>query len=256
MLETNNLNLTLGGRPVLCAVNFACPSGHKIAVIGPNGSGKTTLLRALSGEITGVRNEVYLHNKPLSYYSTKMLSQLRCVLSQQVHLDFPFFVSEVVEMAYQCRVSDSVIKENLSLFQVEHLIDKNYQLLSGGEQRRVQLSRVLAQLLQGKENLDNHDSQYILLDECTANLDPKYQQQALKTIIQLSHKIGFGVVMVLHDLTLAAQHADHIYLMKEGKIFCQGTVAEVMRADILSEAYDCPMEVIPHSLSYPIILST
>lgn len=255
MLSAHDITLTLDGKKLLDDISLNIPAGEMLAILGPNGAGKSTLLKVMSGDIGCLNDQVALHGRCLSHWTTGALAQYRAVMPQSVQLNFAFTVEEVIETGIRHPMPGAErqahIMSRLSLFDAAHLSARNYLTLSGGEQQRVQLARVLSQL----EAMPASQPRYLLLDECTASLDLSHQHQVFAVLQQRVRQQGMGVLVVLHDLNLAAQYADKILLMDGGKVVRQGGVTEVLRSDLLSDVYRYPIDVIEHPGGWPLVIA-
>jgi iron complex transport system ATP-binding protein len=217
------------------------------------------LLKVLAGEWEVYKPAVAFHQRPLSSYTSRELAQLRAVMPQAVHLDFPFLAQEVVSMAVPYADKAEVkrrVEEALGLFDVTHLAQRNYLTLSGGEQQRVQLARVLAQILHAAQQAKQTGglSPLLLLDECTSSLDLAHQQQVFKVLRSLARDVNMAVVAVLHDLNLASQYADRALLLSEGKLVQQGQIHQVLTQSTIEAVYQTPVEIIERPNRYPVIV--
>lgn len=253
MLKVENLTVRLQDKPILTDVSLQVNAGEIVSILGPNGAGKSTLIKALSGDLSDAIESVMMGNRPLSVYSTTELAQMRSVMPQSVKLDFPFLVSEVVEMGvtflpFQQRAG--YIDQALGLFDIHHLKHRDYLTLSGGEQQRVQLARVIAQ---ASFQADRHP-RYLLLDECTSNLDLAHQHQVFEVVGHLAKSQGIGVVTALHDLNLASQYSDRLVLMQAGRIISQGTAETVLTENQIQQVYDYSVQVMPHPRGWPMVM--
>jgi len=254
MLTTSNLNFEVEGKVILSQIQVEMVPGEMLAVLGPNGAGKSSLLKCLSGDVASVTDQIELSQKTLDTYSPMQLAAMRAVMPQSVYLDFPFLVSEVIDMALPAKVErsqrKSLIIEALDRFDVADLVDRNYLTLSGGEQQRVQLSRVVAQLFAQQ----TEESKYLFLDECTSSLDLAHQHQVFEEVRTLIDQSGLSVMVVLHDLNLASQYADRIVLMKNGKVICQGQAQTVLTETLIDEVYGFKSQVIQHPKGWPLVI--
>jgi iron complex transport system ATP-binding protein len=254
MLKVEQLNVSLQRKQILFDIDFSITPGTFISVLGPNGAGKSTFLKALSGDIDSAKKSVTIEGKLLQEYSSKELANLRSVMPQSIQLDFPFLVSEIIEMSlvnnipHQARAK--YVEQALEVFDVCHLKDRNYLTLSGGEQQRVQLARVIAQITINKDD----SPRYLFLDECTASLDLAHQHQVFEVVSSIVKEKNIAVISVLHDLNLASQYSDELVLMQEGRIINQGTVAEVLTEQQVSSVYGYPVKVIQHPKGWPMII--
>ena len=254
MLKVENLNISLQATQILFDIDFEIETGMFVSVLGPNGAGKSTLLKGLSGDIDSAKSEVFLEEKTLKEYKPKELANLRSVMPQAIQLDFPFLVSEIIEMSLINNIPlkdrAGYVEEALNLFDVCHLTDRNYLTLSGGEQQRVQLARVIAQVTINKDN----SPRYLFLDECTASLDLAHQHQVFEVVSKVIKNKNIAVISVLHDLNLASQYSDKLVLMQEGRIISQGTVEEVLTAEQVSNVYGYPVQIIQHHKGWPMVI--
>jgi len=228
------------GRALVDDVSVTISPGQFRAIVGPNGAGKTTLLRLLTGDLRPDTGEVWLGERALARWRPKDAARERAVLSQQVVLQFAFTVSQVVEMGRApYRDTDSpadaaeAIAEALAATELTHLAARAYPTLSGGERRRADLARVLAQR-----------TPVLFLDEPTAALDVRHQELILSATKELATRGGCAVVAVLHDLNLAAAYADRITVMAEGRVRADAAPREALDAELLSEVYGHRMVVV------------
>ncbi len=188
--------------------------------MGPNGAGKTTLLKLLAGSEKPTAGQILLHGKNMHDYHAMQLAKLRAVLSQQYALQFPVAVAEVVMMGRYPHFQGApsahdaqVCRTALADMQMEAFAQRDYLTPSGGEQQKVQMSRVMAQL----EGADNKQPRILFLDEPVSHLDVKYQHLLMQKAKQWCIGVN-GVLAVLHDINLALQFADTIYFMKNGRL--------------------------------------
>lgn len=225
-------------------VSCSVDAGEVLAVIGPNGAGKSTLIKALSGDIDyqGTAHIQGLADTPV------LRARQVAVLPQLSLLNFPYRVSEVVNLARiphsTGRVrDDQIIDEVLELMDIGFLKNRLYTQLSGGEKQRVQLARVLAQIWSADDAPNG--TRLLLLDEPTTALDLGHQRDLMRAIQQFARQ-GVAVVMVLHDINLAARYADTMLALLCSQQIACGPVSEVVTAANIDRLFGLQAEVIPH----------
>ncbi|MDO5371806.1 MAG: heme ABC transporter ATP-binding protein [Paracoccus sp. (in: a-proteobacteria)] len=250
-LAAHDLSLSLGRRPVLHRIDFAARPGTLTAIVGPNGSGKTTLLRALTGELAAERR-VTLDGRALEDWPPAALARRRAVLPQSVTLAFPFTVLEIVKLGCEVRgvSGDTPALDALAAVGLAAHVGRPCQQLSGGEQQRAQLARVLAQV-GGPSGVEGPN--WLLLDEPVSALDIGHQLAVMRLARDFAAG-GGGVVAVMHDLNLTAMFADRVVLMESGRLAAEGAPAEVLTSDRLSQVYACPLQVGKAPAEGPFIL--
>jgi iron complex transport system ATP-binding protein len=246
MLSLHNASAQRGGNTLLNDVSLSVAAGECVVIVGPNGAGKSSALKALSGDLTLQSGAVYLNDTSIDQFTPLELAQRRAVLTQSYELAFPFSVTEVVEMASFCfqeqcskqQLADYAIKA-IDEVEVNHLANKCFTTLSGGEQQRVQLARVLAQLSPALEPsvIAKQGTPYLLIDEPTSSLD-LYHQYHVMSLARAAADRGAGVIIVVHDLSLAASFADKLYILKNGKLVTSGKARDVLTSDFLREVYN------------------
>ncbi|MBD8062449.1 heme ABC transporter ATP-binding protein [Oceanitalea stevensii] len=249
-LAVDGARVVLGGATILDDVSLSVRAGEVVALVGPNGAGKSTLLGVLSGDVAA-GGTVTLAGRPLGQWSTTEAAMRRAVLVQRVTLTFPFTCRQVVEMgrspwSHTVREDDddAAVARAMELTETTALADRTFSSLSGGEQARVSLARVLAQ-----------SAGVVLLDEPTAALDLHHQELVL-ALARDRAAAGDAVVVVLHDLNLAAGYADRVAVLDRGRVAAVGAPAEVLQPDLLSGVYQHAVEVLPHPrTAAPIILA-
>ena len=238
LIELTSVGLALDGRAILKNVSLQVFPGEVLALVGPNGAGKSSLLSVMSGDVQATTGRALLQGRDVSKYRVDEAARQRSVLMQSNEVSFPFTVAEIVEMgrapwARTMSLTDDnkAIAEALEKADVEHLVERRFNQLSGGERARVSLARVLAQR-----------TPVVLLDEPTAALDLKHQESVMKTVREIAGQ-GRAVVVVVHDLSVAAGYADRVAMVVEGKIAAVGSPREVITAKRVSEVYGVAVDI-------------
>lgn len=249
-LAARGVNVEIDGTRLLDGVDFEAHRGELHALLGPNGAGKSTLLGALSGDVKTTAGTITLEGRDLSSWKLRELARVRAVLLQQHEVFFPFTVREVVEMGRAPwrgtpfeDDDERLIASAMEQTDVLALAERTVPSLSGGERARAALARVLAQA-----------APTLLLDEPTAALDLKHQEDVLRLARERAAS-GDTVVVVLHDLNLAAAFADRVTLLQKGRVVASGDPREVLTAESVTAVYGQPVEVIEHPRTgIPLIL--
>jgi iron complex transport system ATP-binding protein len=200
LIELNSVGLALDGRAILKNVSLQVFPGEVLALVGPNGAGKSSLLSVMSGDVQATTGRALLQGRDVSKYRVDEAARQRSVLMQSNEVSFPFTVAEIVEMgrapwARTTSLADDnkAIAEALEKADVEHLVERRFNQLSGGERARVSLARVLAQR-----------TPVVLLDEPTAALDLKHQESVMKTVRRIAGE-GRAGGRGGHDLSVACR---------------------------------------------------
>ncbi|ULU26575.1 heme ABC transporter ATP-binding protein [Dyella terrae] len=242
-LEAIDVHLSYGSRRVLQGIHLRAQPGRLLALIGPNGAGKSSLLAVMAGLRRPSLGDMHLDGRAMHAWPPNELARRRAMLSQRVQLGFAFRVEEVVMLGrsphgvMSTREADlRIVDAAMQATRVLHLRERSYLALSGGEQQRVQLARVLAQIWDCQ-----HAPGWLLLDEPEAGLDIAHQHDMLLHAQTLARQ-GFGVVVVLHDLNLAARYADDIALLAQGRLIRHGEPTHTLDADVLSRIYGMPLQ--------------
>jgi iron complex transport system ATP-binding protein len=220
-------------------VDLVLGAGELVCVLGPNGAGKTTLLRVASGVLLPTAGEVRLLETPLSAATRQDVARAMAVVEQTQELAMGFTVREVVSMGRAphqgawMRATEgdlAIIEAALSRCDLVDLADRPAHALSGGEQKRVAVARALAQ-----------EPKVLLLDEPGAFLDVRHQLELYELLATEVKARGLACLVVMHDLNVAAQFADRVVLMKEGRVVAAGPIAEVMTWRTLKETFDADL---------------
>lgn len=248
-LRTIDLSVSRGTSRIFSNVSLSIEPGRVLGLLGANGAGKSTLLATLAGELHADSGRIELDNKPLNDMPLRHQARQRAVLPQKPSLSFDLGVHEVVAMgAYPFPELDPVevaglVEASLALVGISHLANRRYPDLSGGEQQRVQFARVLAQCHAPHPAAT---SRYLLLDEPISSLDPKHQIELLRTTAHLAHTQGLGVMVIVHDINLAARWCDQLVMLAQGTIIADGVPADVLTRDNLRTVYDIEADILPH----------
>lgn len=240
-LAARGLTVAIDGARLLDAVDFEAHPGELHALLGPNGAGKSTLLGALAGDVKPSTGSVSLDGRPLAEWKLRELARVRAVLLQQHEVFFPFTVREVVEMGRAPwrgtpaeDDDERMIAEAMALTDITALAERSVPSLSGGERARAALARVLAQ-----------GAPTLMLDEPTAALDLKHQEDVMRLARERAAS-GDTVVVVLHDLNVAAAYADRVTLLQRGRVVASGDPRAVLTAERIGAVYGQAVEVLEH----------
>ena len=253
-LRADCVSYAVQDRALVKKVRLDLRAGEVLAIVGPNGAGKSTLCGLLAGDLRPMEGTMEVCGHTVRATKPATLARLLSILNQHTPIRFPFTAREVVMMGRYPHVprwkspreADLMLAdEAMESTQVTHLAERIYPTLSGGEQRRVSLARVLAQ-----------DTPVILLDEPTTALDIGHQQLVMSLCQRLAND-GCAVLAVLHDLNLAGAYADRVMIMSEGEVVAIGRPEEVLCPDILSEVFNQPVMVMPHpQTGKPVVLAS
>ncbi|MCD2172090.1 heme ABC transporter ATP-binding protein [Rhizobium sp. C4] len=240
-ISAKDVIVRYGHETILHGVDFLARAGEVTVVAGPNGSGKSTLVKAVSGEVAS-SGAIAINGRALGAYEGWQLAAQRGVLAQETTVAFPFTAAEIVGLgvtAGATRVARpaELIEMALDRVGLAGFGARRIQTLSGGERQRVQLARVLCQIW---EPLSAEGPRWLIMDEPVASLDIRHQI-GLMELARDYARAGGGVVAVMHDLNLSAMYGDHVVLMKSGRVAAAGAPEEVLRPDILSAVFACPL---------------
>ena len=245
MIEAQAVSVAIGRKHIVADVEFEARPREITAIVGPNGSGKTTLMRAISGDLP-YGGSIRINGSEVSALKPWRAATMRAVLPQATVLSFPFTVREIVRLGLaggrsgvlpgeDARLPDRV----LARVDLDGFAGRFYQELSGGEQQRVQLARVLCQVwapvLEGTPR-------FLLLDEPVSSLDIRHQLIIMNIARDFARR-GGGDVAILHDLNLTAMYADRIHVMHRGRLAAAGTPADVLTDDVIAQVFECGLKV-------------
>lgn len=215
--------------------------GGFYGILGPNGSGKTSLVRHILRFIDVKHGLICLDNKDIKDYSRKELACSISFVPQNVNIDVSFTVYDIVAMGrnpYMKRFQDlsqkdrDLINHAMKVTNCAYLKDKDFSYLSGGEAQRVLVARAIAQ-----------DTKYLILDEPISHLDIRYQVELMETLKKLNEEENKTIIAILHDLNLSSAYCKEIFLMKDGKVYAEGSVKDVLTEENLKAVYDINFEI-------------
>jgi len=259
MITAENIHYKAGKKTVLHPMSFSIRQGRVTVLLGANGAGKSTLLRLLAGAEKPTAGSVLINQVKLASITPQKLSLQRAVLTQHYAMTLPFTCKDIVMMGRYphqgtstAAMDNEIVMQCLQELEATEFTDRFFHTLSGGEQQRVQMARVLAQLY--SNNARELQGKILLLDEPTASLDYRHQQLCMDKAKALS-KQGCTVLAVLHDLNLAARYADDVLLLKGGRLLAQGALNDTLTAPLVSDAYETPIDILTHDdCPYPIMV--
>lgn len=235
MLKVSNLTCGYDSKTVIRDISFEVQGGEIVGIIGPNGSGKTTLFRAITRVIPQYAGQIEYKNKEIRRWHLRDLAREIAVLPQFVFLSFPFKVHDFIALGrnpYLGRLeplgkSDQIIINQVMKFTGTKALSNNLITeLSGGELQRVYLAQALVQ-----------EPKLLLLDEPTAHLDIGHQVEILHLLRHLNKEKGLTIVIILHDLNLAAEYCNRLVMLNDGRIEIQGSPQDVLTFPIIEKVY-------------------
>ena len=244
-LAAQNLSVQLGTRAILDSITATIQPGCITVLIGPNGAGKSTLLSGFAGHLADYSGLITVDGSPIGHFTPKQLATHRAVMMQSDNIVFEFSVRDVIRMGILPHAKANneeqieVIEHLADRCGIRHLLHQSILSLSGGEKQRVHFCRCLAQLWC---NTRLGSSQYLILDEPTSSQDIAGELRILNLVKEKSSE-GVGVLLVLHDLNIAAHFGDTFYLLKNGRVSAQGEAGDVLIESVLSEVYETPVNI-------------
>jgi iron complex transport system ATP-binding protein len=239
LLTLQDVRVRLGAAAI-GPVTLRVDPGERIAILGPSGAGKSTLLRLIARELRPDGGSLRFAGQPLAAWSPAELARRRAVLPQQHGVAFGLPVELVVALGRVARQGDgrqeAIVREALAHAHAEHLHGRRFDTLSGGEQARVQLARVFAQAWDARDGL-------LLVDEPVAALDPGLSVSLMAAVSVFAEARGHALIAVLHDLNLAMNHFDRLWLMKAGRLLadCDALPATL---PLLEQLYDTRLRLL------------
>jgi iron complex transport system ATP-binding protein len=256
MFEAKNITVRIGAKKILDDVSLCLNAGETVALVGANGAGKSTLLKAMCGDVKILSGEIALENRDLKDWDYHELARKRAVLSQHSELNFPFTAREVALLGRNPHIRGNETKKDfeivnraLELVEAGHLAEQSFPTLSGGERQRVHLARVLAQIWEKPKN----PKRYLFLDEPTASLDLAHQHLTLQTVRQFADE-GTAVLVVLHDLNLAAQYADKVLILQNGRTVAFDTPKNIFVSETIRDVFGVDVYITRHAKNYDLPL--
>jgi iron complex transport system ATP-binding protein len=241
ILSLEQISLAYGPIPALRDISLRVHDGELLGILGPNGSGKSTLLKLMCGLLSPTAGEVRIKDTPLKVLARAEIARRIAMVAQESHFRFSFSVEEVVLMGrfphqgriqFEGRHDLEVAHQALRTTRCLELTGRSIHQLSGGEKQRVLIARALAQ-----------EPGLLLFDEPTSFLDLRFKREIFQLMQTLARDKGMGIVVVTHDLDLAAQYCSRIAMLKKGAIYAQGEPTEVITATNIDSVFECPVEV-------------
>ncbi|MCD8076048.1 MAG: ATP-binding cassette domain-containing protein [Lachnospiraceae bacterium] len=227
------------GKTVVDGVSFEIPKRAVISMIGPNGAGKSTVLNILSRLIARDGGAVDFEGKDITQWKSRDLAKRLAILTQTNNIQMKLTVRELVTFGrfpysgnHTTKEDEEIISQAIAYMELEEFEDRFIDELSGGQRQRAYIAMVIAQ-----------DTEYILLDEPTNNLDIYHATNMMKIVRRLCDELGKTVILVLHEINYAAFYSDYICAFKDGKIEKFGTVKEVMTKETLARIYNVDFEI-------------
>ena len=262
-LEIQHATVRVGKKTLLDDVSLTVEPGQVVTVLGPNGAGKSTLMKVASGERPlssrsggdSGTGKILLNGR--DDWSMQQQALMLGVLPQSSSLSFPFTVEEVVLLGRTPCTSNrqqnvTIVEQALIKVDALHLRNRQYTTLSGGERQRVHMARVLAQIWD--ESPLGH--RFLLLDEPTSALDPAHQQLTLNIARLQADEAGMGVMVILHDLNLAARYSDQLVILQNGRIAAQGTPWNVLTPEVVHSVFNIEVSVSDHPAHHcPLVIT-
>ncbi|CAM3887623.1 metal ABC transporter ATP-binding protein [Alicyclobacillus pomorum] len=233
-LSVEHVSVSLGGEWILHDISFEVRRGEMVSIIGPNGAGKSTLMKVLLGVLQPSRGRITVHLPPAAKNRSRSIGYVP--QSRQMDVDTSLRAWDFVSFGlphtlrpWLNRKERSRVREALELTRCEELANQAISRLSGGQRQRLYLAQALVR---------NPD--LLLLDEPTSNLDPGGQEMVVELVNQIRQERGTTVLLVTHDMHIAAKYSDRILYLTRGR-YAIGRVEDIVRPDVLTTLYGAPM---------------
>ena len=242
LLEISAVHAEIDDASLLKDVSLQVNSGEVLALVGPNGSGKTSLLKSITGELKIQSGDIKFAGQELKQWAPTELAKGLAVLPQKSVLNFPFTGREVVMLGrtpHQSgqKIDNEIVDQVLDYLDAQYLAERLYPRLSGGEQQRIQLARVLAQIWQAEDQEQtNAQPKLLLLDEPSSYFDLAHQQMLVRLVRKIAAS-NIGVLIILHDINMALSCADRVAVMSCGQIAASGKSQEVITTDLIQQVF-------------------
>ncbi|TAM79668.1 MAG: ABC transporter ATP-binding protein [Acidobacteria bacterium] len=242
MILASQVCFDYDGQPVLTGISLEIHAGERVAILGPNGVGKTTLLKLLSGARSPSRGSILLDGRDLRSVSRQELARKIAVVPQDLAVPFAFTAQEIVELGRTphlgllrgFRSNDRcAVEQAMFLTDTTDLSGRIINELSGGERQRVIIAMALAQ-----------EPEILLVDEPTHLLDITRQAEILDLVTELNRSRGLTIVAAIHDLNLAGRYFNRLMVLHRGAVLADGAPEDVLRAEVVEEAYGGPVEIV------------
>lgn len=242
-MEAKSLTKQYAGVPVVQSVDFEIIPGTVTSFIGPNGAGKSTVMHMISRLLPHEEGEIIFGGAALHTWKSDELSKKLAILTQQNNINMKLTIRELVAFGRfpycKGRLTDddwNFVEKAISYMELEAIQNKYIDELSGGQRQRAYIAMVIAQ-----------DTEYILLDEPTNNLDIYHAGNMMEIVRKLCDDLGKTVLLVLHDINYASFYSDYICAMKDGKIIKYGTADEVLQEKIIKDIYGVDCCILNHN---------
>ena len=239
-MQVKELTKQYDGKTVVDSVTFTIPKGKVLSLIGPNGAGKSTVMGIISRLIARDAGLVDFEGQDIAKWKSKELSKRLAILTQSNSIQMKLTVRELVTFGRfpysggrTTPEDQRIIDQAISYMELEDFQDRFIDELSGGQRQRALIAMVIAQ-----------DTEYVLLDEPTNNLDIYHATNMMRTVRKLCDELGKTVILVLHEINYAAFYSDYICAFVDGKVAKFGTVEEVMTKENLSAIYQVDFEIL------------
>jgi len=246
-IEIGHVSFSYSDGLVIDGIDLSVASGEMVGLLGPNGSGKTTLVKLASGILKPQEGEIRLDDADIRGMSRKAVARIVAVMPQYFHIPFAFSVEKVITLgrlpfirtiAGETADDREAVSNAMEIVGIEHLEERRFDELSGGERQKVVLAMALAQR-----------PRLLLLDEPTAHLDISHQIEILEQVRRLNRDRGVTVIAAMHDLNLASLYFDRLVLLKEGRVLADGSPDDVITEETLQKVFSAPVTVERHPLT-------
>lgn len=251
MFHLHQVGFSVPARTLLQPLTATFETGKVYGLVGHNGSGKSTLLKLLARQFLPTTGQMTLNEQPLNRWGARAFAREVAYLPQHLPAAPGLTAHDLVLMGRYAwhglmgkytQADAEVVAEALARTQTSDFSEQMVDILSGGERQRVWLAMCLAQ-----------QSQFLLLDEPLAALDMRHQVEVMALVRQLAQTLNIGIVIVLHDINLAASYCDHIMALKAGQLIHQGPPADIMNTEVLADIYGLALSLVRHPVTQSVV---